>query len=62
MPDGKVIKIKTTGPVRDLNVFTDSVDISSAATISGTSQNASNQGRTDSPSTNTNPEVTVPAK
>lgn len=36
-------KVKTTGPVRDLNVFTDKVDISSSATISGTSEGQSQQ-------------------
>ena len=36
--DGTVstVTVKTTGPVRDLNVFTDKVDIQSSATISGT--------------------------
>jgi len=46
--DGTVstVTVKTTGPVRDLNVFTDKVDISSSATVSGTS-GTQGQDKTD---------------
>lgn len=52
------VLIKTTGPVRDLNIFTDKVEMTASSTISGTASDTS-QGRTDTPSTQTNPEATV---